>query len=69
MKTIIAQTEYICGHLRYGHFELDLSDEDYEKFKTLSKEEKDEWITGEGNLIIDDFELDDYGALKIINED
>ena len=30
---VTADLSYIVGHLRYGHYELDLSDEEYEEFK------------------------------------
>ena len=68
MKTIIANVDYLCGHLRYGHFELYLTDEDYKKFKELSEEDKISWIKDDGSLIIDDFELNDYGDLTIVEE-
>lgn len=64
-KTIIANIDYIVGHLRYGHFELNLTDKEYSKFISLSKEEQEDWVR-DGELIIDDYELDDYGDITSI---
>ena len=69
MKTIIANVDYISGHLRSGHFELNLSNEGYEKFQNMSKEEQLNYIEDNGDLLIDDFSINDYGDLEIINED
>jgi hypothetical protein len=43
MNKITADYDYVSGHLRYGHLELELNDE--------------------GELIIDDFEVNDRGDL------
>lgn len=68
MKTIIANVDYISGQLRSGHFELNISNEEYEEFKSRSKEEQLSYIEDNGDLLIDDFSIDDYGDLEIINE-
>lgn len=59
MKRIVLNCEYVQGFLRNGHIELDLSDEDYEKFKSLSKEEQLEWAK-EGDMHIDSYRVEDY---------
>lgn len=59
MKRIVLNCEYAQGFLRDGHLELDLSDEDYEKFKSLSKEEQLEWAK-EGDMHIDSYRVEDY---------
>lgn len=59
MKRIVLNCEYVQGFLRDGHLELDLSDEDYEKFKSLSKEEQLEWAK-EGDMHIDSYRVEDY---------
>ena len=64
-KTIIANIDYIVGHLRYGHFELNLTDEEYSEFISLSKEEQENWVR-DGELIIDDYRVDDYGDITSI---
>ena len=64
-KTIIGNIDYIIGRLRYGHFELNLTDEEYSKFISLSKEEQKDWVKN-GELIIDDYEVDGYGDITSI---
>lgn len=57
-KLVIANCDYICGHLRFGHYELNLTDEEYEEFKSLSEEEQSDWIESEGLLEVDDYEIE-----------
>ena len=69
MKKIVLNCDYIQGHLRYGHFELELNDKDYKEFKALSKEEQLEQIKFYGDLIVDSYIVDDYeteGDFKVI---
>lgn len=61
MKRIVLNCDYVQGYLRNGHLELDLSDEDYERFKSLSKEEQLEWAK-EGDMHIDSYRVEDYMA-------
>ena len=69
MNKIIAEIDYINGHLRYAHYELNLTDEELEKFKNSSEEEQQQWIADEGDLIVDDYYLNDIGEItKIIYE-
>ena len=69
MNKIIAEIDYINGHLRYAHYELNLTDEELEKFKNSSEEEQQQWIEDGGDLIIDDYYLNDIGEItKIIYE-
>ena len=65
---VTADLSYIVGHLRYGHYELELSDEEYEEFKKMSKEDKKEYICENGEIIIDDYDLNDYGELINLQE-
>lgn len=66
-KFITADCNYICGHLRYGHWELNLTDEQFKEFESLSGEEQEQWIKDEGNLIVDDYEIDDHDEPSNIN--
>lgn len=69
-KLIRADLDYINGYLRYGHYELELTDEDYEEYSQLSQDDKESWIKDEGDLILDDYEVNDYGDLiNIIEQD
>lgn len=63
MAKIIAGIDYLNGYLKYGHFELDLNESELEEFKNLSKEEQLEWIKDNGDLIVDNYELNDYGDI------
>jgi len=63
MTTVIGNVDYIDGYLRYGHFELDLDNEDLEDFKKLINEEKIEYLKENGKLIIDDYRINDYGEI------
>ena len=60
MKKIVLNCDYVQGHLRYGHFELKLDDNDYKEFKALSKKEQLEQIKSDGDLIIDSYRVEDY---------
>jgi len=66
---IIADVDYVTGHLRYGHWELELNDEDYRGYKNLSEEDKIAWIEEDGNFIIDDYRIDDIGTITEIREE
>ena len=64
---IIADVDYVAGHLRCGHYELELNDEEYKEYKSLSKEDKISWIE-DGKFIVDDYEVDDIGIITEIRE-
>jgi hypothetical protein len=66
---IIADVDYVTGHLRYGHWELELNDEDYRGYKNLSEEDRIAWIEEDGNFIIDDYRIDDIGTITEIKEE
>lgn len=65
---IIADVDYVTGHLRYGHYKLNLSDREYEEYKNLSEEDKISWIEDDGEFIVDDCEIDDIGTITEIRE-
>ena len=56
MKSIIAECS-LDGYLRYGHYELELSDEEYEEFNKMGKNEQHRLIRNKGELIVDDYEI------------
>lgn len=66
MKIVYAELEYLMGHLRYGHFELQLNEEEYKEYESYTDEEKEEYIMENGDLVIDDCEVDDYGPISNI---
>lgn len=59
-RRITLNCNYIQGYLRDGYFNLELSEEDYEKFKALPKEEQINWITDCGDLVITSYKIEDY---------
>ena len=67
MKTITANCA-VDGHLRYGHYELKLTDEEYEEYSKLDEFGKKEWIRESGSLTVDDWEVD-YADIFEITED
>lgn len=66
MKTVYAEVEYLMGHLRYGHFELQMDEEEYKEYESFTDEDKKGYIMENGDLIIDDYEVDDYGPISNI---
>lgn len=66
-KIITLNCDCVQGFLRSGHFELELSEEDYNKFKSSSEEEQINWITDCGELIIDSYRVEDYKTSGPIN--
>ena len=65
---VTADLSYVVGHLRHGHYELELSDEEYEEFKKMDNYNKKEYICDCGEIIIDDYDMDDYGEIINIQE-
>lgn len=63
MKTIIGHLEFLAGRIESGHFELSLSEEDFEKFNKLSEDEKKDYLELHGNIIVDYDEITDYGSI------
>ena len=66
MHKVIAEVEYVMGHLRTGHYELRLTDEELVAFQAQSKEEQEEQLRDEGEFIVDDSEVDDIGPIESI---
>ena len=60
---LTADVDYISGHLRYGHFELTLDEEELEAFKRMGKEEQMEYFRDRADLLIDDFYVSDLGEI------
>ena len=67
MHTIFGDLDYVQGYLRMGHLEMELNDEDFEKFKSLSLKEQKEWLWAEGDVKVDDFRVEYCGSITEIN--
>ena len=59
---VYAPVDYLIGHLRYGHFEGEIEIPDN---KLNDKEWIIEAIREEGDLLVDDWEVDGYGDIQI----
>lgn len=66
MKTVCANLEYVIGYLGCGHIELQMDDEEYKEYETYTDKEKEEYVFENGDLIIDDYEVNDYGPISNI---
>lgn len=66
MKTVCADLEYLMGHLRYGHIELQMDEKEYKEYETYTDKEKEEYVFENGDLIIDDYKVNDYGLISNI---
>ena len=66
---VTANLEYVAGYLTYGHFEAELSDEELEEFKKMSEEDQREYIYDNGHIIVDDYDVNDYGEMTDIEYD
>lgn len=67
---IEANLDWIMGHLRYGHREgyVEIPDKDLNKFRENPiKYIEDNDLVYELELIIDDYEVDDYGKIDSLN--
>jgi len=67
MHTIFGDLDYVQGYLRMGHLEMELNDEDFEKFKSLSLKEQKEWLWDEEDVKVDDFRVEYCGSITEIN--
>ena len=65
---IIADVDYVTGHLRDGHWELELNEEEYNEYKNLSEEDKISWIE-DGNFVVDNYRIYDIGTITEIREE
>lgn len=62
MHTIFGDLDYVQGYLR-----MELNDEDFEKFKSLSLKEQKEWLWDEGDVKVDDFRVEYCDSITEIN--
>lgn len=60
MKRITLDCEYVQGFLRGSHFELVLTEKQYEEFNKLPKDEQIDYIKDCGDLKIDSYKVEDY---------
>lgn len=63
---VTSSVDYVSGHFRYVHFEASLSEEYYQDFSKLTLRGQQEYLVDVGDLVIDDWEVDDLGDLQEI---
>lgn len=59
-KLITADCDWINGHLRFGHYELELTDSEFKEFSKMNEDEQEKYVYKNGSLIVDDYEVDEY---------
>lgn len=59
MLKITQDLEYVQGYLRNGHKELEI---EQEKWDGMSEEERREYFNDCASVIVDDYEIEDYGT-------
>lgn len=63
---ISVPTDYVAGHLRYGHYETEIEAESLEKVKEyINSNEGKEYIKEVAEFEVDDYEIDDIGSLDL----
>lgn len=56
---IIAQIDCITGHLRYGHYEGELTEEQYQEYLSLDNDkDRNDFIRDVCNLVVDSYSVD-----------
>jgi len=63
---ITGDLDYIQGHLRYGHYELEI---DKQKWDSMNEDEQKEYLEDCGDLIVDDYEIEDRGDICEITKE
>ena len=58
---VTANVDYVMGHLRYGHLEGIIEAKSEEKLKEMLK---DPDVRYDLELVVDDYEVDDYGNIS-----
>ncbi len=69
MAIVTGEIEYITLRKVRAHYEMYIPDEDLERFNQLPREVQKEKIQNDGEILIDDFSIDDMGEIYEINID
>ena len=60
---ISVPTDYVAGHLRYGHYETEIEAESLEKVKEYIKTDEGKEDIKDGSFEVDDYEIEGMGSL------
>ena len=67
MATITAEIEYLTLRKVRAHYELYVPDEELDTFNELPRKIQEERIKDDGEIVVDDFSIDDIGDIYEIN--
>lgn len=59
MLKITQNLDYVQGYLKYGHKELEIEQEKWDK---MTQEERREYFNDCASVIVDDYIIEDYGV-------
>ena len=65
MYKVTAELDYVQGHLRYGHIELEVEKETWD---SMTEDEQKEYLKFNGEIVIDDYSLEDRGDIVSIEK-
>ena len=63
MAIVTGEIEYITLRKVRAHYELYIPDDELDAFNQLPENEKREMISYDGELLVDDFSVDDIGEI------
>lgn len=64
---VTAGLDRVSGYLRGGYLSLKLSEEELKGFNAMCKEEQETYLSEAGELVVDDWEVEDYGDIYTMN--
>jgi hypothetical protein len=56
----------LSGYLKWGHIVAYIEDDEVSDFESLSEDEQKEWLMDRGNVMVDDYEIEDFGEIDDI---
>lgn len=60
---VTAGLDHVSGYLRGGYLSLKLSEEELKGFNAMCKQDQEEYLSEAGELVVDDWEVNDYGDI------
>lgn len=63
MNKLYGEIAFVEGYLKAGYYYLELTDSELEEFKELTEEEQIKFIEDNGDIEIEDFEIEALGEV------